>query len=127
LGYSNVHKGFKCLDVVGGHAYISRDVAFDETVYPFAKLNPNAGTRLRSKILLLPSSSKTLDTSSPGVQIIGSSTTDGHIFSVHANASGPAATPGENLASFDAEISLELVYKAAIVVVVWTQILKVIP
>jgi hypothetical protein len=33
---------------------ISRDVVFDETVYPFAKLNPNAGACLRGEISLLP-------------------------------------------------------------------------
>jgi hypothetical protein len=35
--------------------YISRDVIFDEEVFPFSKLHPNAGERLRSEILLLPS------------------------------------------------------------------------
>jgi hypothetical protein len=54
LRYSNLHKWFKCLDVTGGRVYISRDVFFDETVYPFTKLNTNAGAQLRSKILLLP-------------------------------------------------------------------------
>lgn len=53
LGYSNFHKGFKCLDVAAGRVYISRDVAFDETVFPFSNLNPNAGAKLRSEILLL--------------------------------------------------------------------------
>jgi hypothetical protein len=45
LGYSNLCKGFKCLDVAGGRVYISRDVVFDETVYSFSKLNPNARAR----------------------------------------------------------------------------------
>jgi hypothetical protein len=49
-----MHMGFKCLNVTGGRIYISRDVFFDEIVYPFSKLNPNAGARLRSTILLLP-------------------------------------------------------------------------
>jgi hypothetical protein len=35
--------------------YISRDVVFDEDTLPFSKLHPNAGARLRSEILLLPS------------------------------------------------------------------------
>jgi hypothetical protein len=35
--------------------YISRDVVFDEDIFPFSKLHPNAGARLRSEILLLPS------------------------------------------------------------------------
>jgi hypothetical protein len=46
IGYNNLHKGFKCLDVAGDQVYISRDVVFDEGAYPFSKLNPNAGTRL---------------------------------------------------------------------------------
>jgi hypothetical protein len=54
LGYNNLHKGFKCLDVVEGWVYISHDVVFDEIVYPFSKLNPNTGSRLRSEVLLLP-------------------------------------------------------------------------
>jgi hypothetical protein len=49
-----MHKGFKCLDVTEGRVYISRDVIFDEDVFPFAKLHPNVGARLRSEILLLP-------------------------------------------------------------------------
>jgi hypothetical protein len=36
--------------------YISRDVVFDENVFPFSKLHDNAGARLRAEILLLPSS-----------------------------------------------------------------------
>jgi hypothetical protein len=34
--------------------YISRDVVFDENVFPFASLHPNAGRRLSQDILLLP-------------------------------------------------------------------------
>jgi histone deacetylase 1/2 len=47
IGYSNMHKGVKCLDVTSGRVYISRDVVFDETVFPFSKLHPNAGSLLR--------------------------------------------------------------------------------
>jgi hypothetical protein len=57
LGYSTMHKGFKCLDVAEGRVYISQDVVFNETVYPFSKLNPNAGARLRAEIQFLPSDS----------------------------------------------------------------------
>jgi hypothetical protein len=56
LGYSNMHKGFKCLDVSTGQTYIFRDVVFDENIFPFAKLHPNAGAQLRYEILLLPPS-----------------------------------------------------------------------
>jgi hypothetical protein len=35
LGYSSMHKGYKCLDRATGRIYISRDVIFDETLFPF--------------------------------------------------------------------------------------------
>jgi glycosyltransferase involved in cell wall biosynthesis len=54
VGYSNFHKGFKCLDISTGRVYISKDVVFDESVFPFSELHPNAGALLRSEILLLP-------------------------------------------------------------------------
>ena len=54
IGYSDMHKGFKCLDPKEGRVYISRDVVFDESVFPFASLHPNAGARLKSEIALLP-------------------------------------------------------------------------
>jgi hypothetical protein len=55
LGYSHMHKGFKCLDVKEGRVYISLDVVFDEEVYPFSTMHPNAGAQLQSEIQLLPS------------------------------------------------------------------------
>jgi len=54
LGYRSLHKGYKCLDISTGRVYISRDVVFDESVFPFEKLHPNAGARLHQEILLLP-------------------------------------------------------------------------
>jgi len=54
LGYSSLHKGYKCLDASTGRVYISWDVVFDESVFPFQSLHPNAGARLRQEILLLP-------------------------------------------------------------------------
>jgi hypothetical protein len=38
--------GFKCLDPKSGCVYIYRDVTFDETIFPFFELQPNAGHRL---------------------------------------------------------------------------------
>jgi hypothetical protein len=73
LGYSNLHKGFKCLDISTGRVYISRDVVFDEDVLPFSKLHPNAGARLRSEILLLPSA---LPNTSSGDESVGDSMTN---------------------------------------------------
>jgi histone deacetylase 1/2 len=54
VGYSNSHKGYKCLDISSGRLYISRDIVFDEIVFPFASLHDNAGARLRAEINLLP-------------------------------------------------------------------------
>jgi hypothetical protein len=54
LGYSNLHKWYKCLDISMGRLYISRDIVFDESVFPFATLHSNAGARLHAKIDLLP-------------------------------------------------------------------------
>jgi hypothetical protein len=34
--------------------YISRDVVFDKNIFPFADLNPTAGARYTSEVLLLP-------------------------------------------------------------------------
>jgi hypothetical protein len=76
LGYSNIHKGFKCLDVSTGRIYISRDVAFDESIFPFAKLHPNPGVRLRSEILLLPPSSIPLESLHNGVNNLGEPVTN---------------------------------------------------
>ena len=65
LGYSPQHKGAKCLDISTGRVYISRDVVFDETKFPFATLHPNAGARLREEILLLPTHLTTIDQGGP--------------------------------------------------------------
>ena len=56
-----MQKGFKCLDISTGRVYISRDIVFDESVFPFASLHPNAGALLRQEILLLPSMSPSFD------------------------------------------------------------------
>jgi hypothetical protein len=83
-----MHKGFKCLDIPTGRIYISRDVIFDEQVFPFADLHSNVGARLRSEIELLPPTLFTV--SAP----FGSTTladTD-----VINDSSTPGANPGEN-------------------------------
>jgi histone deacetylase 1/2 len=38
LGYSPIHKGYKCLHVPSNRVYISRDVIFDEHVFPFSTM-----------------------------------------------------------------------------------------
>jgi hypothetical protein len=52
LGYSNMHKGFKCLDISTGRLYISQDVVFDEKTFPFAALHSTAGPSYSSDVLL---------------------------------------------------------------------------
>lgn len=48
LGYSPLHKGYKCLHVPTNRVYISRDVVFDETVFPFSTLTPPTDTTTTS-------------------------------------------------------------------------------
>src|SRR3954464_14500605 len=38
LGYSSLHKGYKCLHVSSNRVNNSRDVVFDENVFPFSAL-----------------------------------------------------------------------------------------
>jgi hypothetical protein len=52
LGHSNQHKGYKCLEPSSGHVYISHDVIFDETTFPFSSLHVNDGAHLQAEILL---------------------------------------------------------------------------
>ena len=49
------------MDVPTGRVYISRDVVFDESIFPFASLHPNAGALLRKEILLLPENLRSFD------------------------------------------------------------------
>jgi hypothetical protein len=53
LGYSIVHRGYKCLDIATGQMYVSRDVMFDENFFLFSTLHSNAGARLKYEILCL--------------------------------------------------------------------------
>jgi histone deacetylase 1/2 len=38
LGYSALHKGYKCLHVPNNRVYISRDVIFDKNLFPFSNM-----------------------------------------------------------------------------------------
>lgn len=93
-----MHKGFKCLDIAAGRVYISRDVVFVEDVYPFSKLHPHAGARLRSELLLPPT---LLNPSSSS----GDNTTSDQFdnSSLLTNPVHEIAGSAENLASNEAE------------------------
>lgn len=47
LGYSSVHKGYKCLSA-DGHIYISKDVQFHEARFPYPELFPSSSTLVTS-------------------------------------------------------------------------------
>ncbi|KAG8064908.1 hypothetical protein GUJ93_ZPchr0004g39828 [Zizania palustris] len=50
-----MHKGYKCLHAATGRVYISRDVGFDENIYPFAHKNlAYTSSTLISESVLLP-------------------------------------------------------------------------
>jgi histone deacetylase 1/2 len=40
VGYSTMHRGYKCMDPNTGRVYLSRDVTFDESCFPFAESSP---------------------------------------------------------------------------------------
>jgi hypothetical protein len=48
-----MHTGYKCLNIPSNHVYISRNIIFDEVVFPFADLHPTAGAHYTAKVLHL--------------------------------------------------------------------------
>ncbi|KAL3838972.1 hypothetical protein ACJIZ3_023563 [Penstemon smallii] len=44
LGYSSSHLGYLCFHIPTGRMYISRDVLFDESTFPYSKVQPNTKT-----------------------------------------------------------------------------------
>lgn len=55
LGYSPIHKGYKCLHVPTGNVYISRDVVFDEHLFPFAHEATSSQNISSDPVVFLPS------------------------------------------------------------------------
>jgi hypothetical protein len=61
-----------------GRVYISRDVVFDENIFPLVSLHPNAGRRLREEIMLLPETTSPSASNDRGVH-----TNDQYLHIVH--------------------------------------------
>ncbi|BAB90546.1 putative rice retrotransposon retrofit gag/pol polyprotein [Oryza sativa Japonica Group] len=107
LGFSTHHKGFKFLDVSSGRVYISRDVVFDENVFPFSTLHSNAGARLRSEILLLPSPLTNYNTVSAGGTHIVAPVANTPLPSDNLISNAADVTSGENSAAHEQEMENE--------------------
>jgi hypothetical protein len=55
LGYSSLHKGYKCFHVPTQKYYISRDIVFDENVFPYAVQPKQSSTMpIQSSTISLP-------------------------------------------------------------------------
>jgi hypothetical protein len=59
LGYSDEHKGYRCLDLLSGCMHISRLITFDEYVYLFASRSPPTNIATSSSLLSLPRRAQT--------------------------------------------------------------------
>jgi hypothetical protein len=55
LGYSRNHKGYKCFHIPTGRMYISRDVVFHESTFPFSSYSSTPQTALQPPSIVLPS------------------------------------------------------------------------
>jgi hypothetical protein len=76
---------------------------FDETVFPFSKLNPNAGARLYADILLLPTTSQPSTIPGSGVKFSNDSCVNVQLNPVSINPSGSHAVVARNSVYFDAK------------------------
>jgi hypothetical protein len=76
---------------------------FDETVFPFSKLNPNAGARLYADILLLPTTSQPSTVPGSGVEFSDDSCVNVQLNPVSINPCGSHAVVARNSVYFDAK------------------------
>ena len=105
-----MHKGFKCLDPSEGRIYISRDVVFDEGVFPFASLHKNAGARLKSEIALLHPSLLPATASFGDVILHDHNSTSPVFTDSLSSASNDAAAQDKNSGANTEEIRLQQQY-----------------
>lgn len=64
VGYSPIRKGYKCLDKSTRRIYISRDVIFEENIFPFATMSfvkDNQTSSYSPSAILLPMNSPTIE------------------------------------------------------------------
>ena len=70
IGYSNSHRGFKCLDASTGKVFVSRHVIFDEGIFPFTHSNATPTQQPSTSHATLPLSLfKNIMTHSPSPQL----------------------------------------------------------
>jgi hypothetical protein len=101
MGYSTLHKRYKCFDLFTGQIYTSRDVVFDELIFPFSTLNPNAGPTLRAEAALHPTLFPDL---SMGSQLTGDHVANFPLASDPVCSSYPMQQPQETHRRFGAKI-----------------------
>jgi hypothetical protein len=109
LGYSNL-QGFKCLDPSEGRVYISRDVVFDEHIFPFSEMHPNAGARLHAEFSLLPDILKNPDSSFGDATLHDHTSVDFSSTNAVPSSRGDPNSAGSNLEANDAQIGLNMPY-----------------
>ena len=84
LGYSLMHKGYKCFHIPTGRLYISRDVLFEESIFPFlessisssASSPTNAPAGIQNTLVQLISTGPCVPASSPQARNFSPSSTE---------------------------------------------------
>jgi len=107
LGNSSSHKGYKCLDRSTKRIYISRDVIFDENVFPFEKLNSKSSIQTKNshQPALLPTFVKPVPYTENALTNIEPIVNDSHIIDgqsnnvANNNLSGISLHPADNTIS----------------------------